>query len=151
MRAEYRSVTPFQLLGHVSGMPYQPKTSERDTDARGETLADKRYEYVKAALADEPEAAPGKKFIYGGGSIIVASYLERATKQPFEELLAKHVFAKLKMSSAAFGSTATAPDEVDGPGSFAACERGVSRYPFTPHPAEVKAGNPRCGRLGWRR
>ncbi len=115
MRAEYRGVTLFQLLGHVSGMPYQPKTSERDTDARGATLADKRYEYVKAAVADAPEAPPGTKFIYGGGSIIAASYLERAADKPFEELLTEHLFKKLKMTSAAFGSTATAPDKVDGP------------------------------------
>jgi CubicO group peptidase (beta-lactamase class C family) len=115
MRAEYRAVTLSQLLGHVSGMPYQPKTSERDTDARGDTLADKRYEYVKAAVRDEPEVPPGTRFVYGGGSVIAASYLERAARQPFEELLAQHLFKKLKMTSAAFGSTATPPDEVDGP------------------------------------
>jgi len=39
---------------------------------------DKRYEYVKATVMDQPEAMPGTKEIYCGGSIIVASFLERS-------------------------------------------------------------------------
>jgi CubicO group peptidase (beta-lactamase class C family) len=144
MRTEYRKVTLSQLLGHVSGMPYQPRTSERDTDARGKTLADKRYEYVKAALADEPAAAAGKQFIYGGGSIIVASYLERTTRQPFEELMSEHLFKRLGMRSAAFGSTATAPDQVDGPWEHDVVEGKPKAIP--PDPAQAAQTRSPAGR-----
>jgi CubicO group peptidase (beta-lactamase class C family) len=61
MNPAYRRVTVAQLLSHSSGMPYQLNTPESLTDGRGKTVQDKRYEYVKAAVADPPEAPPGTK------------------------------------------------------------------------------------------
>jgi CubicO group peptidase (beta-lactamase class C family) len=117
MNPAYRRVTVVQLLSHSSGMPYQPSTPESLTDGRGKTVQDKRYEYVKAALADPPEAPPGTKVIYGGGPVIVASALERSMKTSYEELMRELVFQPLGMTTAGFGAQATPGqfDAIDGP------------------------------------
>lgn len=117
MQPAYRQVTVAQLLSHSSGMPYQPSTPESVTDARGKTVQDRRYEYVKAAVADPPEARPGTKVIYSGGGVIVASALERVTKKSYEELMREQVFEPLKMTAAGFGAQATPGrrDHIDGP------------------------------------
>jgi CubicO group peptidase (beta-lactamase class C family) len=114
MNPAYKDVTVAQLLAHTSGMPYQPTTPETITDARGRTVQEKRYEYVKAALADPPEAPPGTKFIYGGGAVIVVSALERQEKTPYESMIRKQLFKPLGMTTAGFGPQAT-PGKVDGP------------------------------------
>src|SRR5205085_1944539 len=114
MKPAYRKVTVSQLLSHTSAMPYQPATPETVTDARATTLAGKRYEYVKAAVQDEPEAPPGTKTIYSGGPVIVASYLERLMHQTWEELMKQTVWGPLEMKAAGVGSMAT-PGTVDGP------------------------------------
>jgi CubicO group peptidase (beta-lactamase class C family) len=114
MNPAYRGVTVAQLLSHTSGMPYQPTTPESVTDAQGRTVQEKRYEYVKAAVADPPEVAPGTKVVYGGGGIIVASALERIAKNSYEDLMCEHVFGPLGMTRAGFGSMAT-PGKLDVP------------------------------------
>ena len=114
MNPAYRSVTVSQQLSHSSGMPYQPHTHESVTDARGKNPTGRRYEYVKEALADEPEAPPGTKVIYSGGGILVASAAERRTKTPYETLMRDLVFGPLGMATAGFGCTAH-PGRVDGP------------------------------------
>jgi CubicO group peptidase (beta-lactamase class C family) len=116
MNPAYRGVTVAQLLSHSSGMPYQPRTPESVTDGRGKTVADKRYEYVKAAVADPPEAPPGTKVIYSGGGVIVASYLERSTHKTYEQLMSELVFEPLGMTTAGFGAQATPGglDRIDG-------------------------------------
>jgi D-alanyl-D-alanine carboxypeptidase len=113
MNPAYKGVTVAQLCSHSSGMPYQPGVPEAVTDRRGKTVQDKRYEYVKAALADPPEAPPGTKIIYGGGPVIVVSALERITNKPYEELIRELVFEPLGMTTAGFGAQAT-PGKIDG-------------------------------------
>ena len=113
MNPAYKGVTVAQLCSHSSGMPYQPRTPESVTDSRGSTVQQRRYEYVKAALADPPEAPPGTKMIYGGGPVIVVSALERMTKKPYEELMRELIFKPLGMTTAGFGAQAT-PGKVDG-------------------------------------
>ncbi len=114
MQPAYRTVTVAQLLAHRSGMPYQPVTSETVTDQRGRDARSRRYEYVKAAVSDPPEAPPGSKFIYGGGPVLVASYLERKLAQPYEALMQSRVFQPLGMTTASFGNMATI-GSTDGP------------------------------------
>jgi CubicO group peptidase (beta-lactamase class C family) len=117
MNPAYRRVTVVQLLSHSSGMPYQPRTSESMTDGRGRSVQDKRYEYVKAAVIDPPEAPPGTQVIYGGGPVIVACALERITKKNYEDLMRELVFQPLGMTTAGFGAQATPGkfDVIDGP------------------------------------
>ncbi|MES1228384.1 MAG: serine hydrolase domain-containing protein, partial [Armatimonadota bacterium] len=114
MQPAYRTVTVAQLLAHRSGMPYQPVTSEAVTDARGRDAPSRRYAYVKAAVIDPPVAPPGTKHIYGGGPVLVASYLERKLGVPYETLMHDRVFAPLGMTTATFGNMATVAT-TDGP------------------------------------
>jgi D-alanyl-D-alanine carboxypeptidase len=114
MQPAYRSVTVAQLLSHTSGLPYQPHTPEGVTDSRADDSPGRRYEYVKAAVQDEPKVAPGTKTIYSGGAVIVASYLERKLGIPYERLMRERLFARLQMRRAGFGSMAT-EGRVDGP------------------------------------
>lgn len=114
MQPAYRGVTVAQLLAHRSGMPYQPVTSENVTDKRGRDASSRRYEYVKAALLDPPEAPPGTKFIYGGGPVIVASFLERKLGTPYETLMRERLFIPLGMTTATFGNMASV-GTADGP------------------------------------
>jgi CubicO group peptidase (beta-lactamase class C family) len=116
MQPVYRKVTVAQLLSHTSGMPYQPHASEAVTDGRSSTTPGRRYEYVKAAVVDPPECAPGTKVVYSGGAIVVAAYLERKLKVSYETLMKERVFSRLGMKTAGFGSMAT-PGRVDGPWS----------------------------------
>jgi CubicO group peptidase (beta-lactamase class C family) len=113
-RAAYHKVTVVELLAHLSGMPYEPRTPESVTDGRATTTLGRRYEYVRAALEDKPEAPPGTKFIYGGGPILVACAAERITHTPYEELMHRHVFRPLDMTTAGFGCNAT-PGTIDAP------------------------------------
>lgn len=113
-RPEYHGVTLAQLVSHTSGMPFQPRTPEAETDRAGPTARERRRGYVAAALRDPPEAPPGTKSIYGGGHIIAAHYLEEAMGEPFEDLAREQVFRPLGLSSARFGSPAT-PGTLDAP------------------------------------
>jgi CubicO group peptidase (beta-lactamase class C family) len=144
MQPAYRKVIVLQLLGHTSGLAYQPRTPEAETDRRGATTADKRYEYVRAALADEPEATPGTKFIYGGGSIVAASCAERIMKRPYEELMQEYVFRRLGMTSAGFGPMATPPNHIDGPWEHIV-ENGAIK-PLAPDATQVSQARAPAGR-----
>jgi D-alanyl-D-alanine carboxypeptidase len=114
MQPDYRKVTVAQLLAHVSGMPYTPRADTRAIESRGANAPGRRYVYVKAAVVDPPEAAPGAKFIYSGGAIIVANYLERRTGVPYEEMMRAEIFAPLGLTTAGFGNMATV-GTTDGP------------------------------------
>jgi CubicO group peptidase (beta-lactamase class C family) len=114
MRPAYRNVTVSQLLSHTDGLPYQPTTSQSVIDLRAGDLTGRRFEYTRAALRDEPLAAPGTKFIYGGGPILVANYAEKVEGNGYEALMGQHVFGPLGMRSAGFGCSAL-PGKVNGP------------------------------------
>lgn len=115
MQPVYRKVTVDELMSHTNGMPYQPSTPESVTDERGgASIVARRYEYVKAAVVDPPAAEPGTKVVYGGGPILVASYLERKLGKPYEALMRQEVFDPLGMTRAGFGN-ASSLGRVDGP------------------------------------
>ena len=116
MNSAYRKVTITQLLSHVSGMPYMPRTEPPDMFASDRNTPHARYAEVKTRLKDEPEAPPRTKVIYTGGSIIVAHILERLTNKLWEELIRIHVFEPLGMRTANTGDdNARVPAVVDRP------------------------------------
>jgi CubicO group peptidase (beta-lactamase class C family) len=128
MQRDYRAVTIAQLLSHIGGFPYQPETSERITDGRATMLTGRRYEYVKAAVEDQPAAPPGTKVIYSGGAIVVASAAERLTRQSYESLMQRLLFKPLGMMHAGFGDT-SAHGRIDGPWSHAMKDDAVTPIP----------------------
>ena len=147
MRPEYRNVTVDLLLSHLSGMPYQPATPEGVTDAAGgDSLLLRRYEYVKAALKDTSVASPGTKFVYGGGPILVANYLERKLGKPYETLMAEEVFRPLRMTRSGFGNMSS-PNRIDGPWEHA--WNGTALQPVKPFASFDRESRSCVGRNGY--
>lgn len=134
MRAGVRKITVAQLLSHTSGLPYQPSAPQEEIDLRGTDPVARRYEYVKAALADPLVSSPGTTVTYGGGPIVVVSALERATKRSYEELMRDEVFVPLGMSTAGFGDMAS-PGRIDGVWGHDASTGKV--VPVSPKPGEA--------------
>ena len=116
MQPAYREVTIAQLLSHSGGFPYQPRTPGPVIDTRAATVPGRRYEYVKAAVIDPPEAKPGTKVIYSGGGIVVASAAERRTGRTYESLMSHILFEPLGMTHAGFGCMSS-NGKLDGPWS----------------------------------
>lgn len=114
MQPAYLQVTIRELLSHQSGMPYQPSVPQRELDRLAHSTAGRRYEYVMAALRDKPVSTPGTKFLYGGGPILVASYLERKMGEPYEELLHQYLLHPLGMTRTGFGDNAH-PGTINAP------------------------------------
>lgn len=108
----YRNITVAHLMAHQSGMRVQPSVADQEAG----TLTARRYEYVKAAVKDQPhpDGVPGQKGPYSGGSIIVAAMAERLTKQPYETLMKTYVFGPIGMSHTGFGPM-SALNSVTGP------------------------------------
>ena len=74
-----------------------------------------RLELLKGVTANEPEAAPGTKFIYSNGGFAMAgAMLERKAGKGWEELLTERVFRPLGITSAGFGAPGTR-DKFDQP------------------------------------
>ena len=143
MNPAYPKVTVGQLLAHMSGMPYSPATPESVTDSHSHNTVSRRYEYVKAALIDPPQAPPGTKYIYGGGPILVASYLERKLDKPYEQLLREQVFEPLGMTNSGFGDAAR-PGRVNAPWQHGAGPTGF--VPVEPDPAFAQQARSPVGR-----
>jgi len=144
MNAAYHQVTVGQLLDHTSGMPYSPVTPEGVTDGRGRNTLQRRYEYVKAAVIDPPQAPPGTKFIYGGGPVLVACYLERKLGKPYEQMLREQVFEPLGMTHSGFGDAAH-PNSVNAPWQHGADSAGHF-VPINPDPAFAEQARSPVGR-----
>lgn len=105
MHSAYRKVTIRQLLTHTSGLPYNPRTEPGDEwrNTIPEMKA-RRREFARIAFLDTPEAKPGTKYVYGGGTIVLAAIMEKITGKLWEELLREHLLLPLGMTSTGFGA-----------------------------------------------
>ncbi len=112
MHPDYRTVTLWQLVRHVGGVPndvpawwtYRP----------GLSTVEQRYRILEENL-DDPPGIPIGEFSYSNaGYLVAAAMAEQLTDQSWETLMEERLFAPLEMSSAGFGSPVT-PNEVDQP------------------------------------
>jgi CubicO group peptidase (beta-lactamase class C family) len=115
MPTAYRDVTVLQLLSHTGGFPYGPSMPIEAITASGRTAAQRRYAYVKAAIADLPAAEPGTKTIYSGGGVVVMAYIERKTKKTYEQLMRERLFGPLGMKTAGIADHMASEGGVDAP------------------------------------
>ena len=115
MQPGYRKVTVLQLLSHTGGFPFSPGMPMDQITARGKNGVDRRYGYVKAAVVDPPQAAPGTKVIYSGGPVVVMAYIERRTGKTYERLMQERVFGPLGMTTAGFADHMASEGKVDAP------------------------------------
>jgi CubicO group peptidase (beta-lactamase class C family) len=99
-----RGVTLKQLLTHRAGLPVTLPGGWAKV-ARAGGPRQQREAAVRAALSAEPEAEPGKEYLYTNLGYVVAGVMaERATKKAWEDLMREKVFRPLKMGSAGFGA-----------------------------------------------
>jgi CubicO group peptidase (beta-lactamase class C family) len=102
MPEDLRRVTLTQLLAHRSGLPANLKSGWWGLEG---TMREQREAAVKSALAEKPEAAPGKRFLYSNvGYVVAGTMAERAGKASWEGLMRQKVFGPLGMKSAGFGA-----------------------------------------------
>lgn len=104
MRPEYRDTTLLHILSHRGGLPRDLPSLR---NAEGKVLS--RQDYVEAALRLPPIAASGERMLYSNVDYVVAGLmLETVTGQPWEKLIAKHVFQPLGINSFGFGPPGSA-------------------------------------------
>ena len=110
MLPEYSDVTLLHILSHRGGLPRDvPSVLKAD----GTFLS--RHEYVEAALRLPSVAAPGERMSYSNVDYVVAGLLlETVSGQPWEDLIAAHVFRPLGIRSFGFGPPGS-DDKLDQP------------------------------------
>jgi CubicO group peptidase (beta-lactamase class C family) len=125
MRPEYRDITLLHILSHRGGLP---RDLESMRDAKGDYL--QRRDYVEAALRMPPVAAPAEQMLYSNVDYVVAGLmLETVGRQPWETLIAHHVFEPLGIRSFGFGPPGSI-DKLDQPQGHEPAPRGLrpTRY-----------------------
>ncbi len=96
---ERKQITIEQLLTHTSGLPDQ---LENNTELRSHHAP--LSEFVQGAIRTPLLFAPGTKYHYQSmGILLAAEIMERITKSPLPEFLAKEVFTPLGMTHTALG------------------------------------------------
>jgi len=94
-----KQITIEQLLAHTSGMPDQ---LENNTELRSHHAP--LSEFVKGAIRTPLLFAPGAKYHYQSmGILLAAEIVERITKTPLPDFLAKEVFTPLGMTHTTLG------------------------------------------------
>ncbi len=117
MNPAYRTANLRHLLSHHAGLPADAGMSLLSTLPRedGPDPRNDRLHYVAAALAEAPVAGLGEKMVYSNSGFVTAgAMLEAVFGQPWETLIAAHLFQPLAITSAGFGAPGT-PGKLDQP------------------------------------
>ena len=150
MRPTFRAVTIEQLLRHKSGLPHDPQDWDAYSSMGNPTQ--QRLAAVtdagKADLATNPDIGAGYS---NWGYVVLGAIAERVTGRPWEELMSKHIFEPLGMTSAGFGGLGTL-GKVDQPWPH---ENGVPSPKNGPAndnpPVGGPAGTIHCSLADWGR
>jgi CubicO group peptidase (beta-lactamase class C family) len=138
MKDAWKPVTLRQLTTNRSGAP-----GGLDKDGlwgklwsfKG-TPTEARLALLTGVVANEPDAAPGSKFIYSNGAFAMAgAMLERKSGKGWEELITERLFKPLGITTAGFGAPGDAKTITQPRG-----HRGGKAMP--PGPAHTGADNP---------
>jgi uncharacterized protein YbbC (DUF1343 family)/CubicO group peptidase (beta-lactamase class C family) len=120
------AVTVRHLLTHVSGLPGDIETR---SDWHGQEAA------IQKACAEKLLTPPGTAFRYSDiNFFLLAEIVQRVTKTPFEEFVAREIFSPLKMTDTGYLPPKTkldriAPTEVVGGKAY----RGIVHDPTARH------------------
>src|SRR3954471_1441132 len=138
MDDEWEHVTLELLLSHRGGAPaHAPDDLWMRAWQRRGTPTEQRLKFMAGIITHRPETQPGTKFVYSNqGYAIAGAMLERATGQPWEEMMKKMLFEPLGMHSAGFGAPGA-----DGAGDQPWGHSGTSKKP-EPVPPGPDADNP---------
>ena len=101
MDEDWRAVTLVDLLAHRSGARRDPP----DPGKLEGTPSEQRLAVLRALVTEPAEHMPGPEHQYSNaGYILAGAMLERAGGAPWEELMRRHLFEPLGMTSAGFGA-----------------------------------------------
>jgi CubicO group peptidase (beta-lactamase class C family) len=107
MRDDYRGVTVAQLLQFAGGIqPYLTFTPQQAATLQSfkGSPTEKREQFVRHVLQEEPVAKPGTERRYSNASYaIVAFVAEQRTGKKWEELMRTELFEPLAMNTAGIG------------------------------------------------
>ncbi len=123
---DYKMVTLKQLLTNSGGVPgdIEPRLWSDLWDAKG-SPEDQRMRLVEGILEQKPEYKPGSKQVYSNaGFSIAGAMIETIAAEPYEQLLAKMLFAPLGMDSAGFRAPAT-NGKIDQPYGHSEVDSGI--------------------------
>jgi CubicO group peptidase (beta-lactamase class C family) len=149
MPAELRKATLLQLLTHRAGL----KANLDWWSLSGKLpIRQQRAKAVERGLTEKLEHKPGEKFLYSNlGYVVAAAMAERATKQSWEELLAKHLAKPLKMTTLGHGPMGT-KGKIDQPLQHNEDGKPVEPGPMADNPAVMgPSGNVHCSLGDWAR
>lgn len=135
----WKAVTLAQLLTNHAGAPANLDAGGLWVRLRSHTgtPVEQRRALVEGVLARAPDPAPGTKYVYSNAGFAIAGAMaETVTKEPWEALLAKRVFAPLGMTSAGFGPPGS-KETVDQPRGHGAGGRPVAPGRFADNPAAI--------------
>jgi CubicO group peptidase (beta-lactamase class C family) len=146
-----------QLLSNSSGAPAgleQDNLWGRLWEQVG-TPSEQRMTLVEGVLAHPPVSAPGTRYLYSNaGFSIAGAMLERAAGVPYEELIARELFAPLGMASAGFGAPGS-PGAGDAPCGHVQRDGALASVPVGPGddnpPAIAPAGRVHASLRDWGR
>jgi CubicO group peptidase (beta-lactamase class C family) len=171
MHKQYAPVTMEQMLTHRGGFPTKPPTdairrafeTHRDIPqefrpavlerfgtfdfTREKTRrapVEQRKEFIKAVLAEPPEATPGTRFVYSNqGYVVAGAMLEKITGKPWEELMTEKIFLPLRMNTAGFGLPGTI-GKVDQPWGHTTVGEKIRPVQYDNPPVTAPAGTVHC-------
>jgi D-alanyl-D-alanine carboxypeptidase len=157
MQSAYRAVTLEQLLQHRGGVVgdllAHPALWNALWTSRA-PLLEQRRAFVGQVLALAPEVPAGTYLYANAGYMLVGAAIERATGQPWEDLLRAEVFTPLHMASCGFGAPATV-ETTDAPWGHRTA--GTTHTAVAPGPAADNppalgpAGTVHCALRDWAR
>ena len=127
----WRGVTIEHLVTQRSGIAPMSRGEWRTLDAGKGSASDQRATFARALLAKAPAQPPGKFAYSNSGYGLLGAILERASGTSFEELLRKHIFTPLQLTTAGFGAPAT-PGKIDQPWGHYRKDDRLSPVPPSP-------------------
>ena len=105
MHPDYRSVTLWQLVRHVGGVPDDVPAWWASHPTL--PMVARRYRILRENLADPPGSPIGEFSYSNAGYLVAAAMAEKLTGQSWETLMGERLFTPLGMSSAGFGVPGT--------------------------------------------
>ena len=127
----WRAVTIDHLVTQRSGIAPMSRAEWRSLDAGRGTPREQRATFARALLATAPARPPGKFDYSNSGYGLLGAIIERAGDASYEDLLGRHIFTPLHLTTAGFGAPAT-PGKIDQP--WGHYRSGEQLSPATPAP-----------------
>ena len=127
--AGWKKVTIEHLVTQRSGIGGMSNGDWTAIESAQGSPREQRARFARTLVARAPAQPPGKFAYSNPGYGVLGAILERAADAGYEELLRRHIFAPLRLTTAGFGAAAT-PGKLDQPwGHYRNGERLIAASP----------------------